>query len=59
MASIDQATKDKMFQAAFAATEKAYCPYSNFQVGAALLTESGEIITGGLWSRSYLGQVWF
>lgn len=32
-----------------AATEvrkNAYCPYSNFQVGAALYTKSGEIITG-------------
>lgn len=47
MVSLDQATKEKLFKAAFAATERAYCPYSNFQVGAALLMESGAIITGG------------
>lgn len=28
------------------AREKAYAPYSNFKVGAALLTESGEIFHG-------------
>ncbi|KAL4867860.1 hypothetical protein BDV12DRAFT_111492 [Aspergillus spectabilis] len=29
-----------------AAKEAAYCPYSKFRVGAALLTESGEYFTG-------------
>lgn len=28
------------------ASERAYCPYSKFHVGAAVLTESGEIYTG-------------
>ncbi|XP_055863898.1 cytidine deaminase-like isoform X2 [Biomphalaria glabrata] len=28
------------------AKQKAYCPYSNFQVGAAVLTEEGTIFTG-------------
>lgn len=28
------------------AREKAYCPYSNFKVGAAILTKTGEIFTG-------------
>ena len=32
--------------AARAACENAYSPYSNFKVGAALLLENGEIITG-------------
>jgi cytidine deaminase len=31
---------------ALAAKDKAYAPYSKFRVGAALLTESGEIFTG-------------
>ncbi|TQD34353.1 cytidine deaminase [Haloflavibacter putidus] len=31
---------------AFAARDKAYAPYSEFLVGAALLLENGEIITG-------------
>lgn len=26
--------------------DKAYCPYSNFPVGAALVTESGDVFTG-------------
>ena len=29
-----------------AAKEKAYAPYSNFRVGAALLTDKGDIFTG-------------
>ena len=32
--------------AAFEAMEQAYAPYSNFRVGAALRTASGEIIAG-------------
>ena len=31
---------------AIAAQKKAYCPYSHYQVGAALLTKSGKIYTG-------------
>ena len=36
----------KLINAAKHATEKSYAPYSNFKVGAALLLENGEIITG-------------
>uniref|UniRef100_A0A9J2PTM4 cytidine deaminase n=2 Tax=Ascaris TaxID=6251 RepID=A0A9J2PTM4_ASCLU len=39
--------KDALVEAAKKAMERAYCPYSKFQVGAALLTEDGTIITGG------------
>ena len=31
---------------AMEAREKAYCPYSNFKVGAAILFENGKIYTG-------------
>lgn len=33
-------------EAAFRALDNAYAPYSNFRVGAALHTRSGELITG-------------
>lgn len=36
----------KMRAAAEAAAEKAYCPYSKFPVGAAVLTEEKEIFVG-------------
>lgn len=37
---------DALYKAAFEAREKAYAPYSEFLVGAALLMESGEIYAG-------------
>ncbi|NBJ71476.1 MULTISPECIES: cytidine deaminase [Clostridia] len=39
-------TKQALIQAAKTIREKAYVPYSNFQVGAALQTVSGTIYTG-------------
>ncbi|MBN2048300.1 MAG: cytidine deaminase [Anaerolineaceae bacterium] len=38
--------KEKLIKAAVEARKAAYAPYSHYQVGAALLTKSGEIITG-------------
>lgn len=38
--------KDTLIKAATGARENAYAPYSQFKVGAALMTESGEIYTG-------------
>ena len=38
--------KAALARAALKARESAYCPYSNFSVGAALLTVSGRIWTG-------------
>lgn len=38
--------KEKLIKAAIDAREKAYCPYSNFKVGAAILFEDGSIHTG-------------
>lgn len=35
-----------LMQKAIEAREKAYAPYSNFNVGAAILLDNGEIITG-------------
>jgi len=37
---------DKLEQAALAVRKKAHAPYSNYQVGAALLTASGQIFAG-------------
>jgi cytidine deaminase len=40
------ATEQSLLQAAKDAAEKAYAPYSNFYVGAAVLLASGEILSG-------------
>ncbi len=37
---------EKLISEAFAAQEQAYAPYSNFQVGAALLAGNGQIYRG-------------
>ncbi len=36
----------QLIQTAIAARQKAYAPYSDFLVGAALLTQSGDVFTG-------------
>lgn len=36
----------KLINAALKARENAYVPYSNFRVGAALLTDKGKVFTG-------------
>lgn len=36
----------KLIEAALLARENAYVPYSNFKVGAALITEEGKLYTG-------------
>lgn len=38
--------KEKLIKLAIEAREKAYCPYSNFKVGAAALFDDGNIYTG-------------
>jgi cytidine deaminase len=39
-------TDEELLNAARIAREKAYCPYSNFRVGAAILDESGAVHVG-------------
>jgi cytidine deaminase len=39
-------TYKQLIEKAYEAMEFAYAPYSNFKVGAALLTESGKVYTG-------------
>ena len=46
MAAPDDATVQRLLAAARAARERAYVPYSHFQVGAALLDEQGRIHPG-------------
>ncbi|KHN75241.1 Cytidine deaminase [Toxocara canis] len=47
-----------LVNAAKRAMEKAYCPYSKFRVGAALLTKDGTVITGGnVENASYGGTI--
>lgn len=38
--------KEKLIEKAFLACDNAYAPYSNFQVGCALVTKSGEYFQG-------------
>ncbi|MDD7886355.1 cytidine deaminase [Flavivirga sp. 57AJ16] len=46
--SLDELPREvvSLMQKAFEARENAYAPYSSFNVGAALLMDNGEIITG-------------
>lgn len=44
--TIKPARDEALEKAAMAAMENAYAPYSNFPVGAAIRTESGNIFTG-------------
>ncbi len=39
-------TKNHLIEKAKEASRKAYAPYSNYKVGAALLTKSGKVYTG-------------
>ena len=44
---ITQEMKEKLLKEAVDASKFAHCPYSNFRVGAAVLTTSGKIYKGG------------
>ena len=44
--ALDNTTRQQLIQAALDARQRAYAPYSNYKVGAALLTDSGAVFTG-------------
>ena len=46
MTKVSPEIEAKMFEAAFEVRDRAYCVYSKFNVGAALLTPDGEIVPG-------------
>ena len=45
--SLSTAQRTQLIHAAIQARERAYAPYSHYQVGAALLTEEAQTFTGG------------
>ena len=46
MNKLDEKTIQTLLAAAYDARKLSYTPYSHYQVGAALLTQNGQIITG-------------
>jgi cytidine deaminase len=46
MEKMNKQLVDKLYKMALEARNNAYVPYSKFKVGAALLTEDGEVYTG-------------
>ncbi len=44
--SLDESRRDALIAAAQEASHNAYAPYSDYQVGAALLFDDGEVVTG-------------
>ena len=54
MHKIETEDLEKLLKAACIAGEQSYSPYSNFRVGAAVLSENGEIFSGcNIENRSY------
>jgi cytidine deaminase len=44
--SMNESNRDELIRAALEAQQRAFCPYSNFPVGAAIRTASGTIYRG-------------
>jgi cytidine deaminase len=47
--------RDELVQAALAVRARAYAPYSNYRVGAAILAADGQIFTGVMWKMLPMG----
>ncbi len=54
-AALSKAMEAKLLKAALAVRANAYCPYSNYQVGASVLASSGKIYTGANIENSSYG----
>ena len=52
---LDETLRQNLIDRASRAREHAYAPYSNFTVGAAVLTATGEIFTGANLENASLG----
>jgi cytidine deaminase len=52
---LNEMVRQELLDRARDAREAAYAPYSNFQVGAAVLTTAGEIFAGGNIENASLG----
>ncbi|WP_019503980.1 cytidine deaminase [Pleurocapsa sp. PCC 7319] len=46
LSTVTESERQKLIQVATQAVSKAYAPYSQFRVGAAVLTETGKIFAG-------------
>lgn len=50
----DNVSDERLMELATEALTNSYCPYSNFPVGAALLSKSGKVYKGGIHEFEFL-----
>lgn len=55
MTDVDPAVAVALVDAARAAGDRSYAPYSGFRAGAAVLTDAGDIVTGAIVENISLG----